>query len=95
MYLKRVRELREARNLTQTDVCRVIGIQQPQYNRYETGKRDFPLAYIVEVALLFNTSVDYILELSDDSKPYKRVKKLEDRDYAAEKTNQKPTNRKS
>ena len=90
MYLKRVKELREARNLTQTDVCKVIGIQQPQYNRYETGKRDFPLAYIVEVALLFNTSVDYILELSDDSKPYKRVKSLENSNYASEKTNRKP-----
>ena len=90
MYLKRVRELREARNLTQNDVCKVIGIQQPQYNRYETGKRDFPLAYVVEIALLFNSSVDYILELSDESKPYKRVKKLEDRNYAQEKTNRKP-----
>lgn len=89
MYLKRVRELREARNLTQNDVCKVIGIQQPQYNRYETGKRDFPLAYVIEVALLFNTSVDYILELSDESKPYKRIKNLEDRNYAKEKTNRK------
>ncbi len=89
MYLKRVRELREARNLTQNDVCKVIGIQQPQYNRYETGKRDFPLAYVIEVALLFNTSVDYILELSDESKPYKRIKNLEDRKYAKEKTNRK------
>ena len=89
MYLKRVKEFREARNLTQNDVCKVIGIQQPQYNRYETGKRDFPLAYIVEVALLFNTSVDYILELCDDTKPYKRVKTLDDRNYAAEKTNRK------
>ena len=94
MYLKRVKELRESRNLTQNDVCKVIGIQQPQYNRYETGKRDFPLAYIVEVALLFNTSVDYILELSDDAKPYKRVKNLEDRNYAAEKTNRKPKSQK-
>lgn len=90
MYLKRVRELREAKKLTQNDVCKVIGIQQPQYNRYETGKRDFPLAYIVEVALLFNTSVDYILELSDEAKPYKRIKSLDDRNYASEKTNRKP-----
>ena len=59
MYLKRVRELRESKKLTQNEVCKVIGIQQPQYNRYETGKRDFPLAYIIKVALLFNTSVDY------------------------------------
>lgn len=90
MYLKRVRELRESKKLTQNDVCKVIGIQQPQYNRYETGKRDFPLAYIVEVALLFNTSVDYILELSDDVKPYKRTKSLDNRNYASEKTNKKP-----
>ena len=72
MYLKRVKELREAKKLTQNDVCKVIGIQQPQYNRYETGKRDFPLAYIVEVALLFNTSVDYILELTENPKPYRK-----------------------
>ena len=89
MYLKRVRELRESKKLTQSDVCKFIGIQQPQYNRYETGKRDFPLAYIVEVALLFNTSVDYILELSDEIKPYKRVKSLEGKKYAIEKTNRK------
>ena len=89
MHLKRVNELREARNLTQKDVCKVIGIQQPQYNRYETGKRDFPLAYIVDVALLFNTSVDYILELSDDAKPYKRVKNLNSKNYNMEKTNRK------
>ena len=89
MYLKRVRELRESKKLTQSDVCKFIGIQQPQYNRYETGKRDFPLAYIVEVALLFNTSVDYILELSDEIKPYKRVKSLEEKKYAIEKTNRK------
>ena len=90
MYLKRVKELRVARNMTQNDVCKVIGIQQPQYNRYETGKRDFPLAYVIEIALLFNTSVDYILELSDDSKPYKRVKTLDNSTYADEKTNRKP-----
>ena len=89
MYLKRVRVLRESKKLTQSDVCKFIGIQQPQYNRYETGKRDFPLAYIVEVALLFNTSVDYILELSDEIKPYKRVKSLEEKKYAIEKTNHK------
>ena len=39
---------------------------------------------------MFNASVDYILELSDDSKPYKRVKTLEDSNYAEEKTNRKP-----
>ncbi|MBR3697319.1 MAG: helix-turn-helix transcriptional regulator [Clostridia bacterium] len=89
MYLKRVKELRESRNLTQNDVCKVIGIQQPQYNRYETGKRDFPLHYIIDVALLFNTSVDYILELSDNSKPYKRIKTLENKDYLVKKINNK------
>ena len=87
MYLKRVKELRESKKLTQNDVCEVIGIKQPQYNRYETGKRDFPLAYIVDVALLFNTSVDYILELSDDAKPYKRTKSLESKNASKGKTN--------
>ena len=90
MYLKRVKELRETNKLTQNDVCKFIGIQQPQYNRYETGKRDFPLAYIVDVALLFNTSVDYLLELSDESKPYKRIKNLDGKNYIGAKTNQKP-----
>ncbi len=89
MYLKRVKELRESKKLTQNEVCKFIGIQQPQYNRYETGKRDFPLAYIVEVALLFNTSVDYLLELSDESKPYKRVKNLDSKNYSLAKTNRK------
>ena len=89
MYLKRVKEHRESKKLTQNEVCKFIGIQQPQYNRYETGLRDFPLAYIVEVALLFNTSVDYLLELSDESKPYKRVKNLDSKNYSLAKTNRK------
>ena len=49
----------------------------------------YVLKTCIEVALLFNTSVDYILELSDESKPYKRIKNLEDRNYAKEKTNRK------
>lgn len=49
-------------------------MKQPQYARYETGKRDMPLEYLIKLAEFYNTSVDYILELTNESIPYPRIK---------------------
>lgn len=69
MYLKRVRELREANNLSQRQLSELLGMPQSQYNRYERGLRDFPTATLIQLVQLFKTSADYILELSDCSDP--------------------------
>ncbi len=47
-------------------------ITRQQYSLYELGKRDIPAEYIRMLAKFYNTSTDYILELTDETTPYKR-----------------------
>lgn len=72
MYLKRLRDLREDIDAKQSTVAQILGITRQQYGLYETGKRDIPAEYIKELAMYYNTSSDYILELTNETKPYKR-----------------------
>ena len=72
MYLKRVKELREDNDLYQKQIAGILKMKQQQYARYEIGKRDIPLDCLIELAKFYNVSTDYILELTDDPKPYKR-----------------------
>lgn len=72
MYFKRIRELREDNDKGQKEIAIILKMKQPQYQRYETGKRDIPLDCLIELAKFYNVSTDYILELTDEPKPYKR-----------------------
>lgn len=63
---RRLRDLREDNDLTQTQVAAYLGMKQPQYSRYEAGLRDLPTDVLIALAKLYKTSADYILELSDD-----------------------------
>ena len=72
MYLKRLKDLREDGDLKQVNVAELLKITRQQYSLYELGKRDIPAEYIRILAKFYNTSTDYILELTDEIKPYKR-----------------------
>lgn len=79
LHLKKVRELRDENNLYQKEVAeQVLGIAQPHYARYETGVRDFPIEHIISLAELYNVSTDYLLGLTEDKTPYKRIKKAKE-----------------
>lgn len=71
-YYRRLRDLREDHDLTQRQVAEYLGMKQPQYARYERGLRDIPTDILIRLALYYDTSADYILELTDDIKPYPR-----------------------
>lgn len=64
MY-KRIRELREDRDLTQTQIAKILNMSQTGYSKYETGENDVPTKILIELAKFYNTSTDYILELTD------------------------------
>ncbi|MCD7722711.1 MAG: helix-turn-helix domain-containing protein [Clostridiales bacterium] len=68
-YYKRIRDLREDHDKTQSDIAKLLGMKQPQYCRYENGTRDIPLDALITLARYYNVSTDYILGLSDNSKP--------------------------
>lgn len=73
MY-KRIRDLRKDRHLTQKQIGQILNMSQTGYNQYEIGKNDVPTKILIELAKFYNTSIDYILELTDEQKPYPRKK---------------------
>ena len=71
MYLKRLKDLREDNDLKQQDVANILKIKQQQYSLYETGKRDLPFELAIILAKFYNTSLDYIAELTNNKEKYK------------------------
>lgn len=70
MY-KRLRDLREDKDMNQTDIAKILGMSQTGYSKYETGENDIPTNILIKLAKFYNTSTDYILGLTDNTKPYK------------------------
>ena len=73
-YQQRIRDVREDADLTQTQVANELGIDQRTYSNYETGKRSMPIEHYRKLAMFFHTSVDYLIGLTDNPKPYPRKK---------------------
>lgn len=70
-----LRELREDRDLKQSDVAALLGTSQQCYSKYETGKYEMPVRYVTALADFYGVSVDYLLgrtacriKLEDDQK---------------------------
>lgn len=74
MDTNKLRDLREDRDLTQTDMAEILNVNQTTYSRYERGDINIPLDVLIKMALFFDTSIDYILNVTDNKKPYKRKK---------------------
>ena len=62
MYLPRLRDLREDKDLKQKDVADILGIHQTVYSRYERGYQTIPLEHLVKLAEFYKVSVDFLLE---------------------------------
>lgn len=60
-YLQRLKDLREDKDLQQTDIAKLLKTTQPQYSRYETGERELPIRHLVTLADFYGVSADYIL----------------------------------
>ena len=71
-YYRRLRELREDHDLTQSQLAARLGMKQPQYFRYEQGYRDLPTDILIRLADLYDTSADYLLERTNDPAPPRR-----------------------
>ena len=70
-YYPRLKDLREDHDMNQKEIADYLQMKQPQYSRYERGLRDIPTDVLIRLARLYNTSTDYILGLTNNSKPYK------------------------
>ena len=67
----RLRDLREDRDMSQTEMAKILNMSQTGYSKYETGANDVPTQVLIELANYHNTSVDYLLGLTNDRKPYR------------------------
>ncbi|MBQ7295222.1 MAG: helix-turn-helix transcriptional regulator [Clostridia bacterium] len=64
MY-KRIRDLREDRDLSQNDIADYLKCTQSCYSHYENGQRDIPTDALIKLADFYNVSIDYLLGVSD------------------------------
>ncbi len=69
MY-KRIRDLREDKDLNQTAVAKMLGMSQTGYSKYETGENDIPTVILIKLANFYQTSIDYLLGQTDNPKRY-------------------------
>ncbi|MBE6830633.1 MAG: helix-turn-helix transcriptional regulator [Ruminococcaceae bacterium] len=75
MY-RRIRELRTDHDLSQTEFAQILGMSQTGYSKYETGENDIPTEILIAIANYHRTSVDYLLGLTDEKKPYPKKRAL-------------------
>lgn len=70
MIYRRIRDLREDKDLTQSEMAKYLNCSQRVYSNYERGERDIPTDILKKLAFFHHTSIDYLLELTNTKKPY-------------------------
>lgn len=68
--MNRLKDLREDEDLKQKDLAKILNIAERTYSGYETESRWIPKEVLISLAKYYNTSVDYILGLTNIKKPY-------------------------
>lgn len=71
MYQK-IRDLREDKDLTQTQIAKILNCSQRIYSNYERGEVDIPTQVLIKLAEFHGTRVDFLLGLTDEKRPYPR-----------------------
>ena len=66
----RIRDMREEKGITQQQISEYLNCDQSLYSKYERGEREVPLEIMVKLAMLFETSIDYLVRLTDNRQPY-------------------------
>ena len=65
LIVERLKQSREKLGISKQEAARRIKVSQPAYLRYESGQRTPSIQVINEMALVFNTSVDYLTGISN------------------------------
>lgn len=60
-----LRDMREDKDLKQSDIAEMIGTTQQQYSRYENGESEIPLRALVVLADYYGVSADYLMGRKD------------------------------
>jgi len=68
---QRIRDLREDNDLTQHQIATLLNISQSTYSRYENGELDIPIQTLIKLANYYDTSIDYLINMTDVRTSYK------------------------
>ncbi len=68
--MNRLKEIREDKNMKQADVSKLLNVSQVAYSYYEIKKIQIPIDILKKLATMYDTSIDYLLYLTDEKKPY-------------------------
>ena len=68
MYFQRLRDLREDKDMNQTQIAEILGISQTVYSRYERGFQSIPVEHLLTLADYYEVSADYILGRTNNKK---------------------------
>ncbi len=68
----RLKALREDNDLTQARLAEYLHIKQNTYSQYENGQREIGIQMLMRLALFYDTSVDYLIGMTDEKRPYPR-----------------------
>lgn len=72
----RIKDLREDKEIKQVEIAKQLNISQTNYSKYVIGKINIPIETLKKIAIILNTSIDYLLGLTDEITPYPRKEKI-------------------
>lgn len=61
MAYKKIRDLREDRDMSQTQIAEMLGMSQTGYSKYETGENDIPTEVLIKLSDFYGVSIDFLL----------------------------------
>ncbi len=74
MNIDRLKEIREDKDYKQIDIAKYLKVTQAQYSRYEMGINTISIEKLASLAKFYDTSIDYLVGLTDERKPYPKNK---------------------
>ncbi len=74
MIYRRIRDLREDLDMTQTEIADILNISQRTYSRYENDERAIPVEILSQLADFHKTSIDYLIGRTDEKRAYPRAR---------------------
>lgn len=66
----RLKDLREDSDITQKELAEYLHVKQNTYSQYENGQRQIPIELLIMLANFYNTSIDYIVGITDNKTAY-------------------------
>ena len=72
--MERLKLLRISNGFTQAAIAKRLHVRQNTYSQYENGVREIPIELLKKLAVIYETSIDYIVGLTDEEAPYPKTK---------------------